>query len=721
MLAKAREIVEDCILTEKDCLDLRGSGLCGGELQPLFSSLLEKPFAVKRITSIVLHGTEISVLPDCVSRFSNLRGINLCSTPLSALPESVRELAFLEYLNIAQTNIPLEAAAFLADIPSLKKIVVLDGRELSFGDIKKEMERQAEKRRDDTGKVVKKNSVLRRFRVEPKILLSHFEKITGLVKETGFNPEFFEKAKEPIKAISDFFRINATQTVLFSLVLESFGDDKVSLKDLSETLRCGRIKLLEFLDDLEALQKKRLIRGGSRNTGGMFSARSGDSLPSYTVPLDVINAIRQGKAYRRVDYVKRTPEEFFDSAEDLLIMAREDNIRVEALVEELAELLEQNKDFCFFKKQKEYGLHEGSCIVLLIFCCAYLHGGLESLQASDLRPVLGIFEARQIERRFKSRKHKLIIKGLIENDGKNGLAGTNCYRMTEKARNEFLADVDMKAKTKHRGNNVIPAEKLAKKKLFYSEKVTRRIAELTTLLREENFGNVEKRLKEHNMRTGFACLFSGPPGTGKTETVYQIARETGRDIMLVDVSQTKSMWFGESEKCVKALFDRYRGAVKNGGPAPILLFNEADAVLGKRQELGESRSGPGQTENAIQNIILQELEDLEGILIATTNMTGNLDKAFERRFLYKIEFEKPDLAAKQAIWRSIMPGLSGEDTLTLSKRFEFSGGQIENIVRKQMVSMILSGVTPDLREIIACCEEELIEQNNVKKIGFCAE
>ena len=102
-------------------------------------------------------------------------------------------------------------------------------------------------------------------------------------------------------------------------------------------------------------------------------------------------------------------------------------------------------------------------------------------------------------------------------------------------------------------------------------------------------------------------------------------------------------------------------------------------------------------------------------------MTGNLDRAFERRFLYKIEFEKPDVAAKQAIWRSIMPGLSGEDALALSERFDFSGGQIENIARKQIVSAVLSGMAPDLDEIIACCGEELIEQNGVKKIGFCAE
>lgn len=82
---------------------------------------------------------------------------------------------------------------------------------------------------------------------------------------------------------------------------------------------------------------------------------------------------------------------------------------------------------------------------------------------------------------------------------------------------------------------------------------------------------------------GFACLFYGAPGTGKTETVYQLSRLTGRNIMVVDVPQIKSKWVGESEKNIKALFDRYREQVKRAKHTPILLFNEADAIIGIRK------------------------------------------------------------------------------------------------------------------------------------------
>lgn len=96
-------------------------------------------------------------------------------------------------------------------------------------------------------------------------------------------------------------------------------------------------------------------------------------------------------------------------------------------------------------------------------------------------------------------------------------------------------------------------------------------------------------------------------------------------------------------------------------------------------------------ENSIQNIILQEMETLDGIMIATSNLTTNLDKAFERRFLYKIRFDKPSLTARAEIWQTMLPALNENDAYTLASQFDLSGGEIENIVRKHSVNAILSG------------------------------
>ncbi len=179
----------------------------------------------------------------------------------------------------------------------------------------------------------------------------------------------------------------------------------------------------------------------------------------------------------------------------------------------------------------------------------------------------------------------------------------------------------------------------------------------------------------------------------------------------------KSCWVGESEKNIKALFDRYRNICKNSKLAPVLLFNEADAVLGVRME-GAARA-VDKMENSIQNIILQEMETLEGIMIATTNLTTNLDKAFERRFLYKIRFDKPTLESQAKIWQAMLSSLSEHDAQTLASQFDLSGGEIENIARKHSVNAILSGKDAiDIQEIITTCKQERISRNNSPKIGF---
>ena len=209
--------------------------------------------------------------------------------------------------------------------------------------------------------------------------------------------------------------------------------------------------------------------------------------------------------------------------------------------------------------------------------------------------------------------------------------------------------------------------------------MARQMAQLTSLLTAQNFRDVQQRLADCGMRKGFACLFYGTPGTGKTESVYQIARKTERDLIVIDVANIKSCWVGESEKNITETFSKYRQCVETcraeGRNEPILLFNEADAILGIRME--NAQRAVDKSENSIQNIILQGMENLDGIMIATTNLTTNLDKAFERRFIYKIEFCKPNIDVKCAIWKSMMPNLTEEMAIQLAEQYDFSGGRLK--------------------------------------------
>jgi SpoVK/Ycf46/Vps4 family AAA+-type ATPase len=548
-------------------------------------------------------------------------------------------------------------------------------------------------------------------------MIDHIEKIIELAREYSFTNVFFANAEEHLNAVSDLLHITPGQAALFSVVFENYGDT-FTMDTIAETLKCGKMQFLRHMDDIDVLKKYKLIR----ETRGSDYSRPRGNGPRYQIPRNVVNAVRKGvecKFSRNNENL--SPEDFFDYAGEMFDALSNDEIDIDDLIEEIKFLFEGNKNICFVKKKAEYELGEGSVIIMFLFCCELLHHDNESIEQNhlwnQLRGIFGYQRMCQIKKEIKSGNLKLMEKGLLEYEFENGMADTNYIQLTQKAKDEFLYDVDLKEKTKHRGKDFISAETIPVKKLFYNDKIKSRIGELTELLRKDSFSEIQKRLAESNMRTGFACIFSGPPGTGKTETAYQIARETGRDIMLVNISETKSKWFGESEKRIKAVFDRYRGILKDDCPAPILLFNEADAVLGKRRELTEFRSGPDQTENAIQNIILQEMENMNGILIATTNMTSNFDRAFERRFLYKINFEKPDIESKKLMWQSFIPDLSGSDAERLASKFDFSGGQIENIARKSAVSFILKGVKADILSLETFCGEELYE-NTANRIGF---
>ena len=292
------------------------------------------------------------------------------------------------------------------------------------------------------------------------------------------------------------------------------------------------------------------------------------------------------------------------------------------------------------------------------------------------------------------------------------------FRMAQKGKDEYLSELDLSNRTNNdQRKDIVKCEKIAEKQLFYGKNIQAQIDELSQLLDNAHYQEVHSRMKESGFRCGFTCLFYGAPGTGKTETVLQLARKTGRNIMQVNISQIKSCWVGESEKNIKRLFDNYRELVKKSEVTPILLFNEADAIINKRME--GAQSSVNKMENSMQNIILQEMENLDGILIATTNLAGNMDKAFERRFLYKIKFEKPTLEARISIWHTMMPALEENVTRTLASKYDFSGGQIENVARHYAINNILHGQTDNVIDTLtAYCDKERIEKETNKKIGF---
>jgi hypothetical protein len=171
---------------------------------------------------------------------------------------------------------------------------------------------------------------------------------------------------------------------------------------------------------------------------------------------------------------------------------------------------------------------------------------------------------------------------------------------------------------------------------------------------------------------GISALFAGVSGTGKTMAAEVLARELRLDLYRIDLSQVVSKYIGETEKNLRRVFD----AAEGGGA--ILLFDEADALFGKRSEVKDSHD---RYANIEVSYLLQRMETYRGLAILTTNLKNTLDPAFLRRLRFVITFPFPDAAHREAIWRRIFPVLTpteGLDHARLS-RLNVAGGNIRNI------------------------------------------
>ena len=541
---------------------------------------------------------------------------------------------------------------------------------------------------------------------KPKSILESFEYIVELAEDSNLDNDFFEKAAKHIKYASRKLKLAPMQVALLAMFVDRSEDSRIMISDIAKYTGCRTTKILRLSDDIDTLERQRYLR----------ASRSRNSL-SYRVPGAVLKSLRKNQPYIYEEEPIPDTQTFFDRFDRLMNEKNDDELTHDSLKELTMEMLDEIKETIFATELRRCGFGDEDTLLFIFMAHLFVENNDDNIGFHDIDDLFDNNEIPSwVKRKFRTRESELFEKELIENVNEDGMARSDAFKLTEKAKEQLLCELNLN-KIGRSDRNLIKAETLAKKDLIYNETERGQITELSSILSENRFNEVQKRLRSAGMRPGFCCIFYGAPGTGKTETVYQLARCTGRDIMRVDVDKIKSCWVGESEKNIKAFFDRYRNICKNSELAPILLFNEADAVLGVRME-GASRA-VDKMENSIQNIILQEMETLEGIMIATTNLTTNLDKAFERRFLYKIRFDKPTVNARTEIWKAMLKGLSDEDAKTLASQFDLSGGEIENIARKHSVNAILSGNDAiDIQELISSCRHEKITKDNRPRIGF---
>ena len=259
-------------------------------------------------------------------------------------------------------------------------------------------------------------------------------------------------------------------------------------------------------------------------------------------------------------------------------------------------------------------------------------------------------------------------------------------------------------------------EKIAPIKLLFDKPTQLQLKPIERMLQPQIRNKINETF--HTQNKGISILLYGYPGTGKTEFCLQLAKLHNLPIMEVNVAQIQNKWVGESEKNARNVFKQYRKLRKQSQRECILLFNEADALFSKRVEVSSSVDSMN---NALKNIFLEEMENMEGIILATTNLTGNLDAAFERRFLYKVGFAKPDTQTCALIWKNYFNRIPMEQATQLAKRFDFSPGEICNVRRKYDIEKILGNTQKQFDLICEISENEKIQDQPLrtkKAMGF---
>ncbi len=513
--------------------------------------------------------------------------------------------------------------------------------------------------------------------------------------------EFVCRIKEIVPSIED-------RILFYDTCKDSYFDDNSShleatLKDIMDNHKELLLKMKTYIDEASMLHKVGLIKTWKDDDEYMMKP----SREGYEIFLGEFAECKMNKI-KDLDKF-----EFVKSVDDYVQMRRRENYSCRQVVCEIWRLEHENSNLEIVKKAWELIKDPIDRVFFYYLCNNYLDG--RTYLDSALKDIYDNQSDIMVQSiRWQNEEHILQTSGLAEL-GEQSFFGCINVDLTDNGLELFLGEDADKFKKKDKTNDLLSVDKIKAKNLYYSDELDKEISFLRGSIQPDAFALLQDRLEEQALPKGVAAIFYGSPGTGKTETVYQLAKATGRDVMQVDISEMKTCWYGESQKLVKGVFAKYERLCKKAKNLPILLFNEADAIFGKRLE--NKGSSVDQTENAIQNIILEQMEKQKGIIIATTNLEGSLDPAFERRFLFKVKFERPSLEAKIHIWMDKLNGLSEDAAKVLAESYNLSGGEIDNVVRKVTMNRVLTGAGYSLDYLKELCGQEKFAKQH-KVVGF---
>jgi SpoVK/Ycf46/Vps4 family AAA+-type ATPase len=352
----------------------------------------------------------------------------------------------------------------------------------------------------------------------------------------------------------------------------------------------------------------------------------------------------------------------------------------------------------------------------LFFCAALQYQKDE--QTIDLEHIIKLTEdnfskQKSLRDSIANKSSMLIQHDLLVRD-EDAFLFDEFVGLSDKAKDAlFEKDKATTKKSTFSTATIINPDDIVLEELFYNEVEWKQINTIEKVLSKEKHELVLKNLIDNNLGKGISILFNGFSGTGKTATARRIAKITNRPLFSVNTEKIVDKWMGNSEKNVRKIFEEYYEFSNQCELTPILFFNE-DSIFSKRVEVAHSTD---RTHNSMQNILLEQIEQFSGISIVTSNHAEKLDKAFERRFIYRVEFQKPNFETQFKLLQNSFPDISKDIISNVLESYSFTGGQIYNIKKKYIMQSIIEETEHIEDFFISLCKEEM-QQTQYKKIGY---
>jgi hypothetical protein len=547
-------------------------------------------------------------------------------------------------------------------------------------------------------------------------LLGAMTKVGKKLKGSKLLKSKLKGTKMSLDVIQRQLHIDEIESLLFTTVfILQMQDESIDLRDFTRFLDITTLDALQYKASIDKLIQKKLVRCTSLSGAQFSTFISGRR--NLKVRDTLLEAILDGCPIEEMPEKSMDVYDFNREVSEMIEDRSRNDLYTCDLFEQIRSLENENQQLAIIDELKNLNLRIAERTLLYEMADDFARAGFTALNSTLKDIYRNIRERMSKSNELIEERSPLMALGFISiseapfhDDAK--------LELTAKCQELFFGDDVQLFQKRQAARNILPSKEIAQKTLFFEKSTNEQLSMITESLRQDHFLLLQERMKSHQMPIGVAAIFYGSPGTGKSESAYQLAKTTGRDIIAVDLSNTKSMWFGQSEKKIKEIFTEYNQACQRSPIKPILLFNEADGVLSRRSG-NQHSSSTDQTENTMQNILLEQFEKNQGIIIATTNLEKNLDTAFERRFLFKVKFNRPSQDIRKQIWLDKCPWLTDETMDQLLKRFDFSGGEIDNILRKVLIQEVTTGSQHDAQLLLKYCEDERFDyQTSKKRMGY---